>query len=392
MRTLTQNLKLSKEQFTLLKCYSKHSNSLYNCSLYEVKNHYENTGKYIGIKDLDKLMQKNEHYKSIPSFNAQQIIRLVDKNYRSYFALLKRKLAGKYTDKVNTPRYRKPGDFFILIFDNTRIYVKNKKLKLYKNLKLDFSYDIGKIKQGIVRWTGNNFIIHITYESKNQERKNNNGNYISIDFGVNNFASCVSNVGQSFIVNGRQLKSINQFYNKRKASLQSKLKGRKWSKQLQVITDKRKRRINHFMWCAVNHITKFCLSKNINTIILGYNLEWKKSCNIGKVNNQNFQSIPFADFRQKLQSKCDELGLNLEMVDESYTSKTSFLDGEDSSNHSEFIGKRVKRGLFKSGNGTLLNADCNAAAQIMSKNVILNRDERDKIGAVIVTPSLINVV
>lgn len=391
MKTIVQNLKLDKPQFIKLKEYSKHSNSLYNCCLYEVKNFYENTGQYLGISKLDKLMQKNKHYKAIPSFHAQQIVRLVDKNYRSFFALLKRKLAGKYTDKVNPPKYRKPGDFFILVFDNTRIYVKNQKLKLYKDLKLDFNYEIGKIKQGIIKWTGNNFIIHITYESDKQEKKGDNGKYLSIDFGVNNFASCVSNVGQSFIVNGRQLKSINQFYNKNKARLQSKLKNQKWSKQLQILTNKRRRRINHFMWSSISYITKQCLNSNINTIILGYNINWKQNCNIGKINNQNFQSIPFADFRQKLQSKCDELGINLVIIDESYTSKTSFVDNEKPEN-TEFVGRRIKRGLFKTSSGKLVNADCNAAAQIMSKHVILNRDERDKIGAVIVTPSLINVV
>lgn len=389
MRTLKQNLRLKKEDFDKLKVYCKCANSLYNCTIYEIRAHYELTGKYIGLKDLDKLMQNNVHYKIIPSFNAQQIIRLVDKNYRSFFVLLKKKLRGEYADKVNPPKFRKKGAYFNLIFDNTRIYIKNNKLKLYKDLKLKFTHKIENIKQGIICWNGNNFVLHITYEQENKERKEDNGRYLGIDFGVNNLASCISNVGQAFIISGRPLKSINQFYNKQKSQIQSELEKKnkkKWSKKLAVITNKRSRRIGHYFYCAVSQIVKFCIENNINTIHIGYNPGWKQDLNIGRVNNQNFQYIPFADFRNKLENRCEKEGVNLVITEESYTSKTSFIDCEQPIEQDSYCGKRVHRGLFKTAGGKLVNADCNAAAQILSKNVILNRDNRDKIGAVIVTP------
>lgn len=396
MKTITQNLKINKQQFTKLYEYSKHANSLYNCCLYETKNFYENTGKYIGLSALDKLMQGNEHYKAIPSFHAQQIVRLVDKNYRSFFALLRRKLLGQYREDVNPPKYRKKGDLFNLIFDNTRAYVKNDKLKLYRNFKIKFTYKkIQNIRHAIVKWTGYNFVIHIVYDSPEIKSKGDNGKYLAIDFGVNNLAACISNVGQSFIVNGKPLKSINQLYNKRKAAIQSELackNGKKWSKKLAQLTLKRKRRIDYYLWCSVNKIVKHCIQNNINTIVLGYNLQWKKNSNIGKINNQNFNYIPFGDFRQKLLSKCTDEGITLVLTEESFTSKTSFLDNEAPQEHKEYAGKRVKRGLFKAGSGKLINADCNAAAQILSKHVTLKRDERDKVGAVIVTPSRINIL
>ena len=395
MRTIKQNLRLSKKDFNRLFEYTKRTNSLYNCCLYEIKLHYESTGKYIGYGPLDKLMQSNEHYQSIPSFNAQQIVRLADKSYRVFFALLKRKNAGKYAGNVNTPKYRKSGGNFILIFDNTRVYLKNNKLKLYKDLKLTFTYQVDNIKKTIIKSTGYNFMIYISYENEVKPRKEDNGKYLTIDFGVSNLTSCVSNIGQSFIINGRPLKSINQLYNKRKSQLQSELEKKnckKWSKQLSILTGKRQKRIDHYFYSSISKIVNWCINNSVNTIVLGYNKGWKQNCNIGKINNQNFSYIPYDGFRQKLESKCESLGLNLIIVDESFTSKTSFIDNELPVAHDVYLGKRISRGLFKTTYGCLVNADCNAAAQILAKHVVLNREERDRIGAVIVTPSKFNIL
>jgi len=343
MRTIKQNLrKLSKEEFDMLKSYSIHSNCLYNCTIYTIRKYYEETNKYIGYNALDKVMQLNEHYQAIPSFNAQQIIRLVDQNYRSYFSLLRKKLQGQYASEVKPPKYRKRGDCFNLIFDNTRIYVKDNTLKLYKNLKLKFNYDVKNIKQGIIKWKGNKFALYITYEQENKTLKPDNGNYLSIDLGLNNFASCFSNIGHSFIVNGKPLKAYNQFYNKTKAKIQSELKtknDRNWSKRLSVITYKRERFIDNFLNQTTAFIVKEALSLGINTIVCGYNESWKQEIDLGKRTNQNFVQIPFYKFKQKLQSKCEKEGLNFVLHEESYTSKCSFLDNETVTKHENYKGK-----------------------------------------------------
>jgi len=264
MRTIKQNIRnLTKEQFKMLRTYTINSNCLYNCALYVVNEHYKETNKYIGLKDLDKIMQANKHYKAIPSFNAQQIIRLVDQNFRSFFALLRKNLNGQYSGKVRSPKFRKRGADFNLIFDNTRVYIKNNVLKLYKNLKLKFTHDIKNIKQAIIKYKGNKFVLYITYQETLEPLKEDNGKYLSIDLGLNNFASCFSNVGHSFIVNGKPIKAYNQFYNKSKAKIQSELKLRNkknWSKKLTMITYKRERWIDNYLNQAVAFIVKEALS------------------------------------------------------------------------------------------------------------------------------------
>jgi putative transposase len=393
MRTIKQTLKLNKSDFQKLKDYSVNANCLYNCALYTVKEHYNETNTYIGYNALDKMMQLNKHYKAIPSFNAQQIIRLVDQNYRSYFSLLRKKLQGQYASEVRTPKFRKRGYKFNLIFDNTRIYVKNNTLKLYKNLKLKFSYDVKNIKQGIIKWKGNKFVLYLTYEQQNEPLKSDNGNYLSIDLGLNNFASCFSNVGHSFIVNGKPLKAYNQFYNKRIAKIKSELKtknNKHWSKKLDILTHKRERWIDNYLNQAVAFIVKEALSLEINTIVCGYNETWKQEINLGKKTNQNFVQIPYYKFKQKLQSRCEKEGLRFILREESYTSKCSFLDNEEICKHEEYKGSRIKRGLFKTSSGILCNADINGAANILKKE-FPNTEYVDGIEAFIVKPKVLNL-
>lgn len=408
MRTIKQNLKqLNKEQFDMLKTYSKHSNSLYNCTLYVCKKFYQATGKYIGLKTLDKEMQSNFHYQQLPSFTAQEVVRLVDKNYRSFFALLNKKRSAEYSDKIQEPHFKKKGDFFILIFNNQRILKQVDKngqciLKLFKNLKLKFNYDLkGDIKQGIIKWNGNNFVLYISYEQENELPKKDNQKYLSIDLGLNNFATCVTNVGQSFIINGRPLKSYNKFYNKQKAKIQSELEVKnktKWSKKLSFIRNKKTRYIDNFMNNAVSYIVNKCKELQINTIVLGYNEGWKQEINLGKKTNQSFTNVPHGLFRSKLESKCEKEGINLKLQEESYTSKCSFLDGEypekhvDSEGKDNYSGKRVKRGLFKTSEGFKVNADCNGASNILVKSIGKVVSELIKeIGVSIVTPKVITL-
>lgn len=400
MRTLKQNLKqLNKEQFTLLKQYSKHSNSLYNCTLYVCKVFFQQTGSYIGLSKLDKEMQLNFHYQSLPSFLAQEIVRLVDKNYRSFFALLKKKRNSEYSDNIKEPHFKKKGDFFILVFNNQRILKQSKDgqthIKLLKNLKIKFNYQIGEIKQGIIKWNGFNFVLYLSYEQENETLKNDNQKYLGIDLGLNNFATCVSNVGQSFIINGRPLKSYNKFHNKMKSKIQADLEIKnktKWSKKLSLVRNKRTRYIDNFMNNAVSYIVNRCKELGINTVVLGYNELWKQNINLGKKTNQSFTNIPHGLFRSKLESKCEREGLNLKLQEESYTSKCSFVDGEYPEKHAEYVGKRVKRGLFKTSGGLKVNADCNGASNIIVKSVGKVVSELIKeIGVSIVTPKVITL-
>lgn len=196
-----------------------------------------------------------------------------------------------------------------------------------------------------------------------------NGNYLGIDIGLDNLASCVSNNGSCFIINGRPLKSINQYYNKRLAFLKSKLKDNKHtSKQIRSLTNKRNNKIKDYLHKASRILVNHVVSNGINAIIIGHNKCWKQEINIGKRNNQNFVSIPFNVFISMISYKATLEGINVKIVEESYTSKCSFLDNERICKHESYKGRRVKRGLFKTSFGRTINADINGAFNIIRKS------------------------
>ncbi len=392
MKTIRQHIKtLSKSQFLELKSYCHHSNSLYNSTLYLIKEHFKETNKHLGYLDVYKIMKNNIHYKSMFASNGQEILKLVDKNFKSFFRLLTLKNKGKYDKPINPPNYRKPGDMFNLIFNNQRARLKDNELMLTNTLKLKFTYKInGVIKQAIIKPNSKNyFTLYLTYEeTKNENINLDKNNYISIDLGVNNLASCFSNVGPSFIMSGKPLKSYNQNYNKRKAEIQRELKTKNdkhWSDKLSILTINRENYVDNYLNQTVAIIIKQALEYDTGNIILGYNQEWKQNVSLGKKTNQKFMSIPYYKFKQKLEFKCKENFINFITTEESYTSKCSFLDNEPVRKHKTYLGQRVKRGLFKTSKGKLINADLNGSANIMKK-VVSNVVATNEIVAFIVKP------
>lgn len=366
--------KLAKGSFEELLEMCKHSNSLYNCSLYTIKEYYKQTTKYIGYNNLYKELKDNDHYKALPSKISQQILRLTDKNYRSFFALLKRKRNGEYGDKINEPRFKKSGGLFNLILPNDQVSLKNGLLKITKDIKIPFTYDAGKkIKQVVIipKLNGKYFEINISYEEEREENiKTEKSNLLSIDLGLDNLATCYSNVGHDFIINGKPLKAYNQFYNKRKAKIKSNLKkynNKNYSLKLEKIDINRNNWVRNYINQSVSLIKKEIIIQKISKVVIGYNEGWKQEINIGKRSNQNFTNIPHHQFKEKLKNKLEEIGVEVIFHEESYTSKCSALDKEEIKKHESYKGKRIKRGLFESSNGSLINADINGAINIMRK-------------------------
>ena len=199
--------------------------------------------------------------------------------------------------------------------------------------------------------------------------KLNNDRYCSIDLGINNLATVSSNVIKPFIINGKPIKSINQFYNKKLAYYKSKLKNRKTSKKINRLTNKRENKIKDYLHKSSRYIVNHLVSNNINTLVIGYNKGWKQDINIGKVNNQKFVNVPFLTFITMLEYKCKIEGINVIINEESYTSKCSFLDDEEICKHDNYLGRRIKRGLFKTSNGIFMNADLNGSLNILKKVV-----------------------
>ena len=200
--------------------------------------------------------------------------------------------------------------------------------------------------------------------------KEDNGRYCSIDLGVNNLSTIGSNILKPIIINGKPLKSINQYYNKKLAKLKSELKNeKKTSRRIKSLTVKRNNKVNDYLHKASKLIVNYLVSNNISTLVIGKNKEWKQNANIGKRNNQNFIQIPHTRFIEMLTYKCKLEGIPLIIKEESYTSKCSFIDNEPIKKQKVYIGKRIKRGLFETKEKRLINADLNGSLNILRKVV-----------------------
>jgi putative transposase len=339
-----------------------------------IREYFKQTSKYIPFKDLYYQLKTNEHYQALPKKISNQVLKLADQNYKNFFSLLRLKGQGKYNNEVKEPKFRKKGGLFNLVLDCQQISIIKNTLKITKQLRVPFTYEIKNVKQAIIKpfLNGKYFEIHITYEKENEVIKTEKTNILSIDMGVNNLATCYSNVGHDFIINGKPLKAYNQFYNKRKAKIQSSLETcnkKKISLKLEKLNINRKNWVDNYLSQSVSLILKEVKINNISKVVIGYNETWKQNINIGKTNNQTFTSIPHARFISKLRFKLEDIGVEVVFHEESYTSKCSSLDKEDVKKHETYLGKRIKRGLFKSSKGDCINADLNGAINIMRKVV-----------------------
>ena len=218
---------------------------------------------------------------------------------------------------------------------------------------------------------GSCYVMEVVTEIELPDRELKPVKYIaSIDLGVNNFATITNNIDkQPIIINGRGVKSINQFYNKQRAKLQSDLilrNGKHWSKELDNITLKRNNRVKNFLHNASRFIVSYCIENEIDTLVCGLNKCWKQECKMSKTTKQNFIEIPYNTFIDQLTYKCQEAGIRFLTIDESYTSGTSFLDGEIPCKENYNKKRRIKRVLFQSSDH-LINSDVNGSLQIMRK-------------------------
>ena len=349
------------------------SKNLYNKGLYIVRQHFFNTEKYLNYNTLENILKKSKDvdYYALPTKVSQQILMVLDNNFKSFFKLLEKKKKGVYKEKVKIPKYLDKDSRNLLIFTSQAIskkFIKNGIIKL-SNVKSTIKTKVKTIKQVRIIHKGNHIVVEVLYEKQSKDIVTNN-RYAAIDLGLNNLATISSNVTKPFIVNGKPLKSINQYYNKTKSNLQSKLKNNeKSNKRISSLNLKRNNKINDYLHKSSTFIVNYLVSNNISMLIVGHNKEWKQNIKIGKKNNQNFVSIPHSRFKELLKYKCELEGIKYIEIEESYTSKCSFLDNEEICKHTSYKGKRVKRGLFKSNDGTLINADVNGSLNILKKVV-----------------------
>lgn len=343
------------------------SKNLYNSTLYHFRQHYFKTGKYLGYPTLCKQFVKDDNvdYRSLPSKVSQWTMKLVDKNYSSFFALKKKGM------DCNIPKYLEKDGRYPVYYNQQAISTKIKGYVKLSGTDVVIKTDKVPVQVRVIP-EGNHIVVEIVYNKQEPEKVKDNGIYAGIDIGLNNLATvCLTN-SKGFIINGRPLKSINQYYNKKKANLKSELEKRnkkKTSKRLDSLYIKRKNKVNDYMHKASSILVNQLVSNNVSKVVIGKNIGWKQEINIGKRNNQNFVQIPHAKFIQMVAYKCQLKGIEVVTREESYTSKCSFIDNEKICKHDSYKGKRVKRGLFRSESGIYINADLNGALNILRKEV-----------------------
>ena len=407
--TVKQQVKhLTKEEYNILRELCRTAKDLTNQAIYNVRQHYFQEKQYLRYEANYHELKHSDNYKLLNADISQQTLKNVDRMFKSFFALIKLAKQGKYNFKhIKLPNYLPKNGYSNLIINNIRIKnnnilmvpfsnnFKRKRLADRIQIKIPKVLEDKTIKQIeiIPKFNARFFEIQYIYEIQEEDIQLNTNNALAIDLGVNNLCTCVTNTGKSFIVDGRKLKSINQFFNKYNAKLQSikdKQNIKRQTKQQFLISRKRKNRVDDYISKTCRYIINYCLINDIGTLVIGYNQSFQSRTNLGKKNNQIFTQLPFGEIREKLEYLCKRYNINYILQEESYTSKASFFDNDelpiynaDNPQTYEFSGKRIKRGLYQTKNNYLFNADCNGALNILRKskavdlNILCCRGELD---------------
>ena len=378
-------IKPNKDLKEILEFVCEESNKLANCGIYYARQLYFKTGRLPTKYDLHKLLKGNPHFQALYSHVAQQTLTSVAESFKSFKELSKLFKSGKLANKPKMPHYRK-SSLKLATFSITDVKLKDGllRLPLGSRVKAWFGLDafyipmpsnlnFADIREIHILPKNKCFYAEFIYKLEVEKPVLDPNKVLGIDHGIDNWLTCVSNIETSFIVDGKWLKSVNQWYNKSIAKIKTgKLCGF-WSQRLANITEKRNRQIKDCTNKAARIVINHCLNNSIGKIVFGWNIGQKDSINIGTKNNQNFVQIPTAKLKERIKQLCELYGLEYIETEESYTSKTSFIDrdylptiGAKPDGWKE-SGKRIKRGLYKTKQGYLINADCNGAANIIRK-------------------------
>jgi putative transposase len=385
--TTKSNLKLNKLYFSIIDELSFRVKNLYNSALYEIYNHYDSYKQYLNYNAMDKKMKNHESNFSYRKLNAQmsqQTLKKLDKNYSSFFSLLKKKGNNDYDKPIDKPKFLPKDGRKELIFSRDLFRIKDDKILLSvpKDIQLEYKIKFlefklpNYIKDKEIKYIEiipsiGSYSMSIVYNNNLEITPNLSKDWISIDLGINNLCSITSNKFVPVLLNGKPIKSINQKFNKRIASCQKKLKAnnKKSSKKIRSLYSKRGDKLHSEMHKISSFIVDLVKDQNIGTVVVGYNKEWKQRCSLGKKNNQKFVQIPYMKLINQLQYKLLEQEIELIIQEESYTSKCSFMDKEPCCKQQTYKGNREKRGLFITSKGVKINADVNGSLNIFKKAI-----------------------
>lgn len=381
-----QVVKSSSSDFAELDNLCWLSKNLYNATLYAVRQQYFNDGTYLNYNAVNRLFthSKQADYIALPAKVSKITQHLVEQNYQSFFALLKKsKTNPELGLKPRPPRYLnvKKGRQVVFYEQGALSFKRSGFIRLSKtNIYIPTAFSKEQVQFVRVVHCGNHIKLEIGYRVKHITTAPLNPQYAAIDIGLNNLVALAGEGLSPCIINGRPLKSINQYFNKQKAKAQSELSGnRKTSKRIKTLGRKRHFKIKDYLHKCSRHVVNYLVSNQITDLVVGRNKGWKQNINIGKKNNQNFTNIPISMFTDMLVYKCQLAGIRLHFQEESYTSKCSFFDNETVKKQKTYQGKRVKRGLFKTATGKCVNADVNGALNILKKYLTIKEAWNDQI-------------
>lgn len=365
--------------------FTHKSKNLYNHANYLVRNEFVKNDKWLRYGDMDKLLKTDTEfndYRQMPTAqSAQQILRLLEKDWKSFFVAIKdwSKHKDKYLGRPKLPRYKSKDGKHILILTNQNVKLKGNILcfpKTFNGFTLKPRFvvleNFKSFQQVRIIPRYRYFVVELVYNIAVPDAvMDDNGKYLSIDIGVDNLATITNNIGKTpVVINGKGLKSMNQYYNKmishyRKVA--KRMNDSDFTNRMATLTRRRNYKIDDYMHKASRYVIEYAVSMGTNTIVIGNNKEWKQNSKLSKPVNQSFVGIPHKRFIEMIQYKAQNIGLNVVLQEESYTSGTSFLDKEKPIRANYNKSRRVSRGLFVSNKGVKINADVNGAYQILVK-------------------------
>lgn len=395
-------LKPNNAHFAELYAFCCCAKNLYNHANYVVRDAFVHSNKWIRYAELDKLLRADKAYPDYANMptaqTAQQLLRMLDKNWVSFFQSIKdwKKHKDKYLGRPRPPKYLAKNGVYPIILTNQGVKLKGTTLcfpRVFNGFEVKprciTRSDFVSLQQVRIIPHKTRLVIEVVYNIAITSESVNNNRYIGVDIGVNNLAAVTNNVGLSaFVINGRPLKSINQYYNKCVSHYQpvwKQMNDKYNTARLNRLTTKRNAKIDDYMHKASRYLVNYCVQHSINTIIIGKNAGWKQDVKMHKPEKQTFVQLPFARFIEMIQYKAEEKGVAVILTEESYTSGTSFIDDEAPEKGYYNKARRIHRGLFQSNAGLLINADVNGAYQIMKKVVPIKWDRGCALHPVVVT-------
>lgn len=375
-----------KDTQSIIEYICSEANKLFNCAVYYGRQIYFKAHRYISSAEMDEELKTNKHFQAMHSQAAQQTCHSVFESFKSFKELGKLFKRGKLKELPKPPKYRKDG-LNVVSYPKQALKLIDGQIRIPLGIKvkvwfgidsfmipMPINLDFSKIRELRILPRNQCFYAEFVYKLSAVETTLNPDNALGIDPGLDNWLTCISNVGSSFIIDGLHIKSLNRWYNKQVSTIKENKSQGFWSKQLAAITEKRNRQMRDAVNKAARIVINHCLANKIGTVVFGWNKGQKDSANMGKKTNQKFVQIPTARLKKRIEELCKQYGLKFVETEESYTSKASFVDidflptiGAKPDGWKE-SGRRVKRGLYRTGlQNWYINADCNGAANILRK-------------------------